>query len=268
MVRFAEVDLNEDDEDMEKNSSEKSEDEESGEDEEFIDVLDILDGRANVEDTEEGSDASKAVQHHNEDILPSDDDETLPEALDELHNFISALDTTAPKKRKAPDSDAPPSQIDSERSRKHRRVALKERTEAGPENEFHPSSSGMSLFHLLNTQNLKISSKQGTKLNLDDLLAPLASSSQSQTLQSLKKSTKALLPSSSAKVQVLAAPLPQRAQERLDREAAYEQTKEEVDKWSATMKRIREVSDCVTPAVFIPTFFFSLFFFFLLRPSI
>lgn len=79
----------------------------------------------------------------------------------------------------------------------------------------------------------------GNKLNLDDLLAPLAS--QSSTLQSLKKSTKALLASSS-KAKTLSAPLPQRAQERLDREAAYEQTKEEVDKWSGTMKRIREVS--------------------------
>jgi len=27
----------------------------------------------------------------------------------------------------------------------------------------------------------------------------------------------------------------------LDRQAAYEQTKEEVDKWTETMKRIREV---------------------------
>jgi U3 small nucleolar RNA-associated protein 14 len=79
---------------------------------------------------------------------------------------------------------------------------------------------------------------QGSKLNLDDLLAPLAT--QSSALQSLKKSTKALAPSSS-KAKTLSAPLPQRAQERLDREAAYEQTKGEVDKWSGTMKRIREV---------------------------
>ena len=77
-----------------------------------------------------------------------------------------------------------------------------------------------------------------SKLNLDDLLAPLASSS--ATLQSLKKSAK-VLASSSSKVKTLSAPLPQRAQERLDREAAYEQTKEEIDKWSATIKRIKEV---------------------------
>jgi U3 small nucleolar RNA-associated protein 14 len=79
----------------------------------------------------------------------------------------------------------------------------------------------------------------GSKLNLDDLLVPLAS--QSSTLLSLKMSTKILASASSSKAKTLSAPLPHRIQERLDREAAYEQTKEEVDKWSGTMKRIREV---------------------------
>ena len=45
----------------------------------------------------------------------------------------------------------------------------------------------------------------------------------------------------STKVESLAAPLPTRAQERLDRQTAYETTKEEVEKWAPTMKRIREV---------------------------
>jgi len=81
-------------------------------------------------------------------------------------------------------------------------------------------------------------SSLGSKLQLDDLLAPLAS--QSSNLLSLKKNTK-VLSIISTKVKTLSAPLPLQAQERLDREAAYEQTKGEVDKWSATMKRIREV---------------------------
>jgi U3 small nucleolar RNA-associated protein 14 len=76
------------------------------------------------------------------------------------------------------------------------------------------------------------------KLNLDDLLEPL--DPQSSTVASLKKSAKTL--TSASKAQTLAAPLPQRTQERLDRQAAYEQTKEEVDKWKATMKRIQEVN--------------------------
>lgn len=75
-----------------------------------------------------------------------------------------------------------------------------------------------------------------TKLNFEDLLAPLTG--QSDNLEPLKKSTKVL---TSSKSKALSAPLPQRTQDRLDREAAYEQTKREVDKWQATMKQIKEV---------------------------
>lgn len=39
------------------------------------------------------------------------------------------------------------------------------------------------------------------------------------------------------------APLPTRVQDRINREAAYETTKTEVEKWAPTMKRIREVFD-------------------------
>lgn len=45
----------------------------------------------------------------------------------------------------------------------------------------------------------------------------------------------------------MSAPLPQRTQERVEREAAYEQTKEEVDKWKETMKRIREAEHLSFP---------------------
>ena len=76
------------------------------------------------------------------------------------------------------------------------------------------------------------------RLSLDDLLTPLTS--QSSNALDLKKSVK-LLTSSKSAVK-LSAPLPQRTQDRLDRQAAYEQTKEEVDKWKETMKRIKEVS--------------------------
>ena len=58
---------------------------------------------------------------------------------------------------------------------------------------------------------------------------------------SLKKSVKILDPSR-ARGAPLAAPLPRRTQERLDREAAYELTKAEVDKWTDTMKQIKEVA--------------------------
>ncbi|KAG6919847.1 hypothetical protein DXG01_015552 [Tephrocybe rancida] len=272
IVKFAEVDLNEDEE-MEQDEAGESldgeeddveEEEEEGDPHEFLDVLDVLDGRGEVDGASDKEATAKLVERSgvarswpsafdkdeddadanvDEDAMQEDDstgddseaeensnfsqsdaEDAEPEALDELQNFISTLDPTA-KKRKVADGDASISA--AERSRKQRRLTLKERTEAGAENEFRAQTSGL-------------------KLSLEDLLAPLAS--QSSTLQSLKQSTK-VLGSLSSKVKTLPAPLPQRAQERLDREAAYEETKEEVDKWSATMKRIREPTTALESSV-------------------
>jgi U3 small nucleolar RNA-associated protein 14 len=46
---------------------------------------------------------------------------------------------------------------------------------------------------------------------------------------------------------VLPAPLPTIVQDRLDREAAYEKTKEEGQKWSGAMKRIKEAEHLQFP---------------------
>ena len=68
---------------------------------------------------------------------------------------------------------------------------------------------------------------------------------------------KALLPSRSApstdatksilKSGVLSAPLPTVVQDRLDREAAYEKTKDEGQKWSGVMRRVREAEHLSFP---------------------
>ncbi|KAK0498773.1 Utp14-domain-containing protein [Armillaria luteobubalina] len=210
-VRFADVDLNED-EDMGEEEKDRSDvdEEEEGEDDEFIDVLDILDGRG---EPNNGTD-NEAQLSSSKKLTPP-----APSPLENLQNFISTLDTSSKKRKTFAEDlpvDAPP----------RKRRILKERTEAGEENEFRIHGTG-------------------SKLNLNDLLAPLAS--QPDTLLSLKKSTKVLNPSSSSKIRTLSAPLPQRAQERLDREAAYEKTKEEVDKWSATMKQIQEAEHLSFP---------------------
>ncbi|KAI6154218.1 small-subunit processome [Pisolithus tinctorius] len=134
----------------------------------------------------------------------------------ELNAFLSTLDPEDNKKRKQDEEGLPD-------SRNKKRRILSERTEPGEESEFGARGSGT--------------------LKLDDLLAPLASTS---ALATLKKSTKALT-SSSAKTKTLPAPLPQRAQERLDREAAYEKTKEEVEKWNTTMKRIKQAEHLSFP---------------------
>ncbi|THV07291.1 small-subunit processome [Dendrothele bispora CBS 962.96] len=188
--------------------------------------------RSNSED-----DNSDALEDESEEDEESDEDEKISislsdaeeeatGALDDLQNFISSLDpSSSGNKRKASmdggDFNNAPTQS------KKRRV-LRERTEAGTESEFRTKGAG---------------------LTLTDLLAPLGESSTS--VSSLEKSVRALQPSSGEaskkRPQTLSAPLPQRAQERLDREAAYEQTKEEVNKWNSTMKRIQEAEHLSFP---------------------
>ncbi|KAI0654444.1 Utp14 protein-domain-containing protein [Cubamyces menziesii] len=271
-VRFAEVDLDEDgdgaksdaqaDEASEDSEADEDEDEEEeeGDPSEFIDVLDVLDGRgepesedergkaqredvqkerasrktaeADEEDEEMDSDEEAHSEEEDSEEGGDDEDEEMisaseveeegdDSALLDLENFVTGLD--AGQKRKAPDDEDGKEGEEAKRARKRR--LLPERTEAGAENEF-------------------IASSGAGKLNLDDLLAPLEG--QSSNLQSLKKSAK-VLSSSSGKVKTLSAPLPQRAAEKLDREAAYEQTKEEVDKWKATMQRIKEAEHLSFP---------------------
>ncbi|EMD42263.1 hypothetical protein CERSUDRAFT_110794 [Gelatoporia subvermispora B] len=267
-VRQPEIDLNEDedDEDVEMDShrdagSDEEEEEEEGDASDFFDVLDIMDGRgpppedadanesggkteqrserkngpdaAETHATAEGDDKSEFTgdeEHDSESeesegesdeaISASDvEEDENADALEHLQNFVTTLD--AGQKRKVSEVDAE----DTEALRPRKRRVLKEKTEAGVENEFAALTGG-------------------GKLNLDDLLAPLAG--QSSNLLSLKKSTK-VLASSSGSAKTLSAPLPQRTAERLDREAAYEQTKEEVDKWKATMQRIREAEHLSFP---------------------
>ncbi|KAG8219230.1 Utp14-domain-containing protein [Butyriboletus roseoflavus] len=271
-----EVDLNEDSDAKSEDSRSVPENDDADEDEEmdeesageFFDVLDVFDGRADVEndedppskvdkklqavqtkaaavvdeeewtaagdadvgmsgdevgdeatdeEQEDDDDGASAVDEDDDDvrISASDSEDPSPEALADLEAFLSNLDPAASHKRK-------PDQVAESGPKKRRRVI--DRTEAGEESEFGVRGS--------------------STLKLDDLLAPLASSS--ATLAALKKTTKPLT-SSSLKTKTLSAPLPQRAQERLDREAAYEQTKEEVDKWSATMKRIKEAEHLSFP---------------------
>jgi U3 small nucleolar RNA-associated protein 14 len=178
-VRFAEVDLNENEEDLQPNgrscSDEESDEEEEGDDDEFINLLDVLDGKGDIDmgsdndttpkkkaavshtdsaeqdgpeleqDEESGEDDSEvesdkglaAAEDEEMAFAPSEDDEA-PEALDQLQQFVSGLDVIS-KKRKAPeDFSATLNTEGRERKRRH----MKERTEAGDENEFRAHSSG------------------------------------------------------------------------------------------------------------------------------
>ncbi|KAJ7453927.1 Utp14-domain-containing protein [Mycena galericulata] len=273
-VRFADVDLNEDEDvDMGGVDSDAEEDLDS---DTYIDILDVLDGKGEVYNEDSDGEQvpppnkppiplrdSVAGSHsdsgdnpeEDQDINSSGDDEesdseeldapdeeneidTSPEALTALHTFISGLPSdaapTPSAKRKAPaDADG------SGAPRKRRALpVLKERTQAGAEGEFQVGSG-----------------TGAQKLSLADLLAPLSSS-----LPGVEKSlapgpTPLVRPKTKAggkKVKplnggALAAPLPLRTQARVDREAAYEVTKEEVTKWDPSMKRIREAEHLSFP---------------------
>ncbi|KAI0082325.1 Utp14-domain-containing protein [Panus rudis PR-1116 ss-1] len=262
-----EIDLNEDEELLSDNEADSShstsaseseqEEEEEGDPDDFVDVLDMLDGRGPQENDESNDETAKAKpqpdsssvrqqsphqtvpgsfkvpddlgddsEDENNEISEDEDSSSASDGIisasedeDEvgtydLQNFITNLD--AGQKRKVPDDEE--GEGTPAATKRQKRRLVEEKTEAAEENEFAARPGDL-------------------KLNLDDLLNPLASSS--SNLQSLKKSAK-VLASTSAKVQTLSAPLPTRTQERLDRQAAYEQTRDEVEKWSATMKKIRE----------------------------
>ncbi|PFH47591.1 hypothetical protein AMATHDRAFT_181790 [Amanita thiersii Skay4041] len=269
-VRFAEVDLNEDsDEDdnmkvtEDKDESDEDDEEIEGEEDEFISLLDVLDGKGEIDmgdedmpdqplphksksmtssnsdggedrqpedpsdeededEDEEDEDAESEDDQLN--FAPSEDDEDEPdEALQELETFITSLDPSDKKRKTPSDSDATTPREDGPKRKK--RQVIKERTEAGTENEFRAQSAG-------------------SKLKLEDLLASLPSN---PSLQFLKKSTKDLTSTSAKSGKKLSAPLPHRTQERIDREAAYEQTKGEVNKWKETMKQIRDAEHLSFP---------------------
>ncbi|KAL7343358.1 Utp14 protein-domain-containing protein [Rhodotorula toruloides] len=196
----------------------------------WMDLTEVLDagGFHGSDDEDEGSDGSAASddeERNEEDEEMSDDDD--PSALDKLDSFVSGLDS---KKRKSRDGE------DEDGGKKKKRVVLQERTEAYPEGEF-----------------VAVGTSGGAdgKVNLDDLLSSF-SDSKNPRLASLRKSLKPLASSSassSSKVTTtnshlkaagpLSAPLPGRLQDKIDREAAYEQTKEETDKWNETVRRMK-----------------------------
>ncbi|KAJ6620660.1 Utp14 protein-domain-containing protein [Mycena sp. CBHHK59/15] len=283
-VRFVDVDLNEDDDedvDMDQRGSDEEEDLDS---DTYIDILDVLDGKGEVynedSDTEHDPPPKKtpiplrdppAAPHSTsgdnsaeesnsddqeidsaeesgsesplEDGEDIEDIDTSPEALTALHKFISGLPSDAPTSSSAKRKAA--TDVNADGPRKKRALpALKERTQAGVEGEFQVGSS-------TGTQ----------KLSLTDLLAPLAATAP-DALRAVQKSlapgpvedkskAKAKSKSTGKKVKpgvgALAAPLPLRTQARVDREAAYDVTKEEVDKWDPSMKRIREAEHLSFP---------------------
>ncbi|EJT99923.1 Utp14-domain-containing protein [Dacryopinax primogenitus] len=183
------------------------------------------DERAEQEDDmeEDHEDDEGEEEEDRKDTAEDDDDDDDDEGdLAKLSSFIDSFS----RKRKLDDDDVE----HQPEARKAKRRILPETSQAGPENEF-AVPSGV---------------QQGRKkLQLQDLLAPLSQEAGAADLLSLQKSTKALTSDKAAAP--LSAPLPLRAQEKLDRQAAYEATKTEVQKWAPTMRRIREAEHLSFP---------------------
>lgn len=152
--------------------------------------------------------------------LPSDlsDEDDSDDEMDGLDAFADSLATADQKKRKADSND------DEDKGKKRRVLPV------------------MSAPGLGDGGDLALKSK--TKVDLASLIASaptLAGASSLLPTKTEKKSTSVL------KGGVLAAPLPTVVQERLEREAAYEKTKEEGQKWSGVMKRVKEAEHLSFP---------------------
>ncbi|KAH9996496.1 Utp14 protein-domain-containing protein [Russula vinacea] len=182
----------------------------------YVNVLDVFDGRADSI-IEEALPANHA--HANSQGIGSNTNTDAEEGKDtEVEEVEDAPGEEEPDGMLSADEDVNPSALEGLRSWKRKgdtdvtnnslqrkRRFMEERTAVGIEGEFTAVASGQ-------------------QLRLDDLLAPLASHSAAGL--SLKKTVKILDPSRTRGAP-LSAPLPQRTQDRLDREAAYEQTKTE-----------------------------------------
>ncbi|WVQ71476.1 hypothetical protein IAR50_001014 [Cryptococcus sp. DSM 104548] len=161
----------------------------------------------------EGEEESDEEEEDDSDISISDEDED-PDTLADLDSFVDQL-AAADKKRKAPESEAVSEQ-------KKRRV-----------------------LPVKTTQDIKEDAtlKSNQKLDLSSLISSHPSlAGASALMKPSKNSTTSILKSG-----VLQAPLPTVQQERLDREAAYAQTKTEGQKWSTLMKRVKEAEHLSFP---------------------
>lgn len=159
-----------------------------------------------------------------------DDEHDIDE--DKLQRHMEAI-SGASTKRNA-DQAALPSSTTAGKRR-----VLQDRTEAVPEGEWNAPAR-----------------QSGSGLTIDDLIKPISEQA-GTSLTSLRNKTKALRSSTDGEGKqavasmkgggTLSAPLPSIIQDRLDRSAAYEETKAEVEGWQSTIKRLREAEHLSFP---------------------
>ncbi|PWZ01828.1 Utp14-domain-containing protein [Testicularia cyperi] len=211
-------------EEVEEDEDEEGE-EDGAEDEGMMDLSRMLDSASGSDDDDENS---------------SDDDNDGTGSEDgnnssKLQKHMDSFAATATSSKRA--ADAGSGEEDDGPSTKRSRRVLSERTEAIPETEFAASGSG-------------------STLRLQDFLDPLASS---VSFADIRKTAKVLgnkkggnqtghAPVASKQGGgALAAPLPSVVQDRLDRQAAYSVTRDEVQGWQPTINKIRDAEHLSFP---------------------
>ncbi|MCO5566033.1 hypothetical protein L7F22_019708 [Adiantum nelumboides] len=189
-----------------------SDEEEDEDDADMMDLSKMLDG---------GSEEDSADDDDEDD----EDDETLQKHIDAFGKGTTKRDSEAAALAAGPSSN--------------KRRVLQDRTEAVPEGEWNAPIR-----------------REGAGLTIDDLLKPIADHN-GTSLTSLRGTAKALRPPTSATEKQsiaskkgggkLNAPLPTIVQDRLDRSAAYNETKAEVEGWQPSIKRLREAEHLSFP---------------------
>ncbi|WRT66861.1 uncharacterized protein IL334_003824 [Kwoniella shivajii] len=177
-----------------------------------------------ADEDEDNSDEEEEDEDEDEDgdldfLSDLSDDEEDPEDLDGLDAFVDSLAATD-KKRKAGEE-----KVTGEAAKKRRVL---------------PVISGPGL-----KENGDLALKNNQKLDLSSLISSHPSLSGASALlpsKSDKKTSTSIL-----KQGLVSAPLPTVAQDRLDREAAYEKTREEGQKWAGVMKRVKEAEHLSFP---------------------
>ncbi|KAH8552611.1 small-subunit processome [Umbelopsis sp. PMI_123] len=231
---LAEDDEDELDEEYASENDDEEEEEEEEEDEEGEDYMDLSEmlGGGSAESAPKksafqtllpGSDSEEeAGDMEGFSDEDSDDQSDNDEEAGDMLSFVSSLPT---KKRKHADEDGK-----SKRSKK-----MAERTEAYDESEFSMPAHSASV------------SGAKKKLDLADMMETLNDDS---GFGVLKKNLEALEGSGKSKIKdTLAAPLPKRIQDRLNRQAAYKEAKDEVTKWQPIVKQNREADHLSFPMV-------------------
>jgi U3 small nucleolar RNA-associated protein 14 len=213
-----------DEEDAAESEDNDDDDEEEEDGEDFMDLSEMLGGGGSSDERPAknsafetllpGSDSEDEAGEL-EDFSDDDGEDHDEEESGDILSFVSSLPT---KKRKNAAEDGK-----FKRSKK-----LAERTEAYDESEFSMPAHSASV------------SGAKKKLDLADLMGTL---NDDTGFGGLKKNLEALESSGKSKIKdTLSAPLPKRIQDRLNRQAAYKEAKDEVAKWQPLVKQNREVN--------------------------